>query len=266
MGIRYVGLPPNTDSSVVTKGWADNYQASVVVNTAWVNSTLTAEATHDQLMPPSYVDSEDALRAHKTAVDTADQAYIPDDAWGAPNGVAMLDTNGDVLMSELPPGIPTSRQALVYTAARNGNVYLQPGTYHQTNTQTYREFCLADISIPDPGYPWRPLVYAQVGGFSAGGTPPATARQGTGNMGLVTVMPPAEIANTIYGVGLCTALYEVLGFYPVLPAGIGGQTPLSTPPLIGGIELELWCCSYAMAGYVFVGDGMFFRAQVIPGM
>jgi len=266
MGIPYVGLPPNTDSSVVTKLWADQYQATVVVDANWVNKTLASEITHDQLMTPAYVDSEDALRAHKTDVDAADQNYIPDDAWGAPNGVAMLDANGDLVAAEIPPGVPTSRQALVYTAARNGHIYLHPGTYHQTNTQTYREFLLADITIPDPGYPWRPLVYAQVGGFSNGGTVPATASQGTGNMGLVTVMPPSEVSNTIYGVGICTALYATLGFYPVLPSGAGHQTPITTPPLVGGVELEMWCCSYAMAGYVFVGDGMFFQAQVIPGM
>jgi hypothetical protein len=265
--LSYVGLDPsNSPSSVVTKAWTDGEQAAVVVSTAWVNSAVSAEAVNDQLQPQSYVDSEDALRAHKTAVDTADQSYVPIAQLGAARGVAVLDSNGDLLSAEIPAGVLKSRSAVVYTAAADGSVFLPAGQSHQCGTQTYREFCLASIVVPDPGYPWRPQCFAVVGGYSNGGAVPTTGGTGTGNMGLLTVIPPSGVSDTIYAIGVCSALYQQFAYYPVLPAGASGQTPLTVPPINGSLELDLWASCYTLTGYVFWGSGMWFQVQVIPAM
>jgi hypothetical protein len=270
----YVGKDPATgsDSSVVTKKWADDQAAATRVDQAWVNAQIATEATNQALQlqpktpPPSYVDQQDGLRAKKADVDLADQNYVPTSARGAANGVATLDTAGDVTASQVPSGLVLTRPILVYTASLDGTIYLQPGQTHECDTNTYREFQLATIPVPDPGYPWRPLVSGMVGGYSSGGVAPASGAKDSGNMGLVTVIPPDGVSDTIYGVGVCAAAYQTVGFYPVLPAGAGNQTPVTVPPIVGPLELGLWASCYTLTGYTYVGEGLFFQVQVFPAV
>lgn len=261
--LQYVGRNPDTDSAVVTKSWSDTQNTAVTVTPAWVNSTIAAEIANDNLQTPAYVDQQDALRAHKTDVDTADLNYVPISQLSVPNGVAALDASGDLLGTQIPAGVTLSRYSVSYSAQ---TIYLAPGATHQVNTSTLREFKLATISIPDPGYIWRPLVSGIVGGYSLGGTAPPDPTTGTGNFGLVAIIPPAGISDVIYGVAVCTALYNQLGFYPLLPHGVNGSSPLGIPAVSGPLELDMWASCYTGAGYVFTGTGLVFSVTVYPAM
>lgn len=265
-GISYVGRNPDTDSSVVPKTWADNQQTAVAVTTDWVNSQIATEISNDQLQTNTYVNTQDALRAHKTDVDAADTAYIPATDLGIVNGIASLDANGSVTASQVPAGLSTSRVAQTYTAASNGHVYLAPGSTHQVNSTTIREYKLADVTVPDPGYPWRPLCFGLVGGWSNGGSVPSSRGSGTGNLGKLTVLPPVEVSDVVYGIGVCTGAYQKLSYYTVLPYAASGATPINVSPITGSLELDLWACCYSLTGYVFSGTGLMFQVICVPAV
>jgi hypothetical protein len=265
VALQYRGPTPGTDSSVVPKSWADGENATVVVTSNWVNSQIITEATNDDLQPQSYVDSEDALRAHKTDVDTADTLYVPTSKLGAANGVASLDSTGDLVAAQIPSGTLTDRITKGYDAATNGTIYLTSGNTHTVTTTTLREYKLASIPIPDPGYPWFPLPFALVGGYSSGPNP-SDRTKGTGNLGLLTVMPPSGVSDTIYGTTACAGAYNVPSYYPLLPYGASGDTPTTVPAVQGALELDLWGCCFTLTSYIFTGTGLTFSVLVVPVM
>lgn len=264
--LQYRGPTPNSDGSVVTKAWADGQYAAIAVTTSWVNSQITTEVNNSNLQLPSYVDAQDALRAHKTSVDAADLNYVAVSRLGAASGVASLDSSGNLPLAQTPSGVTVSRVGSSYSlASGSGTQYLGVGATHTVNTQTPREFRLASITVPDPGYPWRPMCYGAVGGYSAGGSAPADRSMGTGNLGLALVVPPAGISDVIYGHAVCSGSTH-LDFYPLLPYAVANETPLTIPPITGSLELGLWASCFSSSGYVFTGTGLQFTVQVQPAM
>lgn len=280
--LTYVGRAPDTDSTLVPKSYADAQQASLAVTTTVVNQLIATAAQN--LTTKSYADAEDALLAHKTDVTAADNSYLAATALGVASGVASLDSSGNLTAAQLPAsGLFTDRVATAYSVAQPstglpvlggtlstvtgavGSVLLGVGASHTVTTTTVREFQMASLVIPDPGYPWRPLPFAWVQGNSSGGTNPGTRLSGNGDYGLITCCPPSGVSNTVYGVGVCTASF-VTDTYLLTPYAGANQTPLSAPPITGGLELDLFGSCWSGTSYTFYGTNLVYFCLVVPSL
>lgn len=273
--MRYVGRTPDADASVAPKSYADATAATSAVTTSVVNTRIASAAA--LLTSASYADTQDALRAHKAEVLAADELYFPTTALGATNGVASIDSDGFVPTAQLPQ-LLTDRVATCYsvvsptaglwgatTAGTSGAVGSISFTTTLTATSTSpREQQLASIPVPDPGYPWRPLPFAWVMG-KGGGTAPATRKVGTGNYGMLSVMPPSGVSNVIYGLGLCSAS-SVNDVYPVLPFAQTNQTPTNVPPVTGALTLNLYGACWSGTNYVYSAANLVYFVLVVPAL
>jgi hypothetical protein len=148
-----VGRSVDSDSSLVTKKWATDYQATVVVDANYVKYSVAAEIASNALQTTAYADQQDALRAHKTDVTTADANYVDSSRLNAANRVAGLDTSGAVFSAQVPAGLVTSRLARFYGLSQ-GTAYLSLGSTQSVSTATLREHKIAEIAMPDFGFPW----------------------------------------------------------------------------------------------------------------
>jgi hypothetical protein len=135
------------------------------------------------------------------------------------------------------------------------------GSWTATGSSTQN---LASYVIPDPGYPWRPWPMAWVMGASSGATQPAARTLGTGSYGLLTVVS-AGASPSVYGLGICTGSFYP-NLYPVLPAGVVGQTPATIPPVIGGLELDLVGQLWSGSTYTFYSTALAFTMLVVPAI
>lgn len=276
--LSYRGRSPDSDATIAPKGYADTYSASVAVTTTVVNSIIsTAAAT---LTTKAYVDTRDALYAKKTAVTTADGNYLPTPYLSV--AVAGLDGNATLLSSQIPTGVVTDRVFKCYSlnqavasavgpststtvANASGTVNLTSGQSHTVTTTTLREYRLATISIPDPGYLWRPLPFAWVQGNSSGGSVPATPDLGNGNYGLLTCTPPSGVSDTIYGTAICTGK-PTTDTYVVTPFALPSQTPTSVPAITGALQLDLYGCCFSGTTYTFIGTNLQYFVLVVPAL
>jgi hypothetical protein len=72
----------------------------------------------------------------------------------------------------------------------------------------------------------------------------------------------------IYGAGVCTD-DTLPNYYLCLPYGSGvanAMTPLTQPPIIGGVTLLLSGCCWAGNDYIFSGTGLVFFVLVVPAV
>lgn len=278
--LKYVGRAPDSDSTIVPKSYADSQNANLSVTTTIVNNIIAAAAVN--LTDQTYVDAQDALRAHKNDVTAADNLYVALSALGAAGGVASLDGSGNIPAGQIPAGVRTDRVAACYSVAHTGTLPLLGGTpnttagaigtinlasgvTHTVSTTTVREYQLASIVIPDPGFPWKPLPFAWVQGNSSSGTNPGTRQSGNGNYGLLTCMPPSGVSDTVYGLGLCTASY-VTDTYAMTPYAATNQTHTSVPAINGSLELDLYGCLWSGTTYTFVGTNLNFLVLVLASV
>jgi hypothetical protein len=248
---------------IVPKSFADSQLASGLPSVTSVRQAITNSINTHALVTPTYVDQSNGRVAHKTAVDTADQAYVPVGQLNQPGGVAGLDSGGQLFSAQIPAGVPTEYTAVSYDAATNGFIYI-----NQTETvltSTLRELRLASITVEDPGYPWRPIPRAVVLGGNPNGTNPGTRLSGTNNYGLLTVIPPAGVSDQVYGAGICTDSF-FMNFYECLPYATANQTPTSVPAIVGGLELDLCGCCWTGSGYQFSPAGLSYSILVAPAM
>ena len=264
MHLQYRGRYPDADASVVHKTYARAANDSLVVSTDWVNTTVATAITANALQTPTYVNTQDALRAHKTAVDDADDLYVPTTALGQPGGLATLD-GLHLTASQVPDGVMVNRVAHVYDLANYGTTYLAPGATHTVTTTTTREYKIASISVPDPGYPWIPFPFGVVGGYY-NAAPNADRTITTDNLGQIAVMPPSGVSDTIYAAGVCNGVPQRLGYYPFMPHGGLNWTPASVGHVDGPLTLDIYGCCYGVGGYVFSGTGLSFRVLAFPAM
>lgn len=146
-----------------------------------------------------------------------------------------------------------------------GNIILTPGSNHTVTTTNVREFQLASLVIPDPGYPWRPLAFAWVQGNSSAGTDPGNRQVGNGNYGLLSIMPPAGISNVIYSLGVCTGS-RATDTYVVMPSATTNTTPLTQPAITGGLELDLFGCLFSGSTYTYLGANLTMFVMVVPSL
>ncbi len=262
--LTYRGRYPDSDSSLVHKGYARSANDSLVVDTTWVNTTVASSITSSNLQTPTYVGTRDALRAHKVAVDTADDLYVPATALGQPGGLATMD-GLHLTATQVPSGVMVNRVARVYDVANYGTINLTPGSTHSVTTNTTREYKIASITVPDPGYPWIPFAFGLIGGYY-NATANADRTIGTDNLGQVTVMPPSGVSDTVYAAGACTGIAQRTSYYPFLPHGGLNWTPTTVGHIDGPLTLDLYGCCYGVGGYVFTGTGLSYRVLAFPAM
>lgn len=282
MPLQYVGRSPGSDTILSPKSYADSQAAAKVVTNSFVNSTTAAQAPNLVLTSSGYVATQDNLRAKKTNVTSADAAYLAATARNAAGGVAGLSAGGFVDPAQLPTTMSTERAiksysvtraaadrgllgALASSATAIGTVYLGSSSTRQVTTTQAREYRLASISVPDPGYAWRPLPFAFVEGGSVEADDPGTRSQGTGSYGLLTVMPPAGSGNQIYASGIGTGSFAY-DFIPVLPFAASNQTPTTVPPIPGALQLDLYGCCWAGDNYTFTGYYLSYWILVVPAL
>jgi hypothetical protein len=247
---------------MVPKSFADSSIAAQEPTTAYVSSLINAAIAANSLQSQAYVNNSNAQLAQKTTVDTADTAYVPVAKLNAANGVAGLDSSGNLLSAQIPSGIQTDNVMRTY------DVYGPAGTLTLSGSQTVttsnvREYQIGSIVVPDPGYPWLPIPFAMVQGGAITLSAPSNRYSGTGTYGLLSVLPPVGVSNQVYGVGLCTDSYY-LNFYPVFGYGATNQTPTTVPPVTGGLELDLCACCWTGSGYTFTSTALQYWILVVP--
>ena len=262
--LQYRGRYPDSDSSLVHKGFADSDNQSIIVDANWVNTTVATAVTSNSLQTPTYVNNQDTLRAHKTDVDAADNNYLPLAALGVAGGVATMD-GLHLKDSQVPDGVMVNRVAQIYDLANYGTAYLAPGMTHTVTTTTAREYKIASITVPDPGYPWIPLCFGTIGGYF-NGNPDPNRTIGTDNLGQVTVMPPSGVSDTIYAAGALNGIPQRMSYYPFIPHGGLNWTPSNVPVINGSLTLNLYGCCYGVSGFVFSGTGLNYRVLVFPAL
>lgn len=282
--LTYVGRNPDSDSTIVPKTYADSQQGLLGLSGGGVTSILnTAVAT---LTSKAYVDTQDASKAQKSGVNTADALYVNATKLGANSGVASLDSSGNVPSAQLPTsGAVTDRVATCYSLNQStgtsglpllggtlgtvlgavGTVLLGSGSSHTVSSTNPREFKLGTISVPDPGYPYRALPFAWVQGNSSSGTNPGTRLGGNGNYGLLTCCPPSGVSDQVYGIGVCTGSLST-DTYLLTPYAAQNQTHISVGAVNGALTLDLYCSMWSGTTYTFYGTNLNYFVLVVPSL
>lgn len=293
--LAYVGRAPDSDSIIVPKSYADTQNATLAVTSAYVNqqiSSAVAGTNPANNMPTSplvlqnYVDAQFATVAKIAAYQAADAAYIPATQLGVANGIASLNSTGTLVSTQVPSaGLITDRVTQCYSVAvpsiltgiiggTLGTVSGAIGTmlFNASTTVTGTTVGgsgttqLASIVIPDPGWPWRPMPFAWVQGNAATtSNQPATRMTGTGNYGLLTVIPPAAVSTTIYGRGICSGSYYT-NTHRLFPYAGASYTPTSVPPINGSLELDLWGSCWSGTTFTFLPTNFCFYVLVVPAI
>jgi hypothetical protein len=179
------------------------------------------------------------------------------------------------------PTVTTNSLATCYDAyGSHGSILVASGTSVTSTTQNINEIIIAQISVPDPGYPWHALPFAYVRAASGGASSLLTS--GTGNIGCLTVVIEGNL-STFYGVGICTD-DPFPSYYPLLPYGLpantnnavaGAMTPTTNPPLppttsSGQTVFQLGACNLpgiaSSNNYIFGGSNLVFYILVVPAL
>lgn len=253
--MKYTGRYPDADSSIAPKGFVDARYDGVKVDSTYVAGEIATQAAN--LVVPSYVDTQDALRAHKTDVDTADGGYLPLTQRGAASGVAPLDGSAVVPSANLPSGIQTERKP----------IFLPATTVPFTSTQVLTTVALkgyraATLTIADPGFPYIPLFFAMVQGASVNGTQ-SDPMLGTGNFGQIAVLRDSDDAKYSW---CLTGSQKALDFSLCVPFADNSITPVTRPPLTGAQAFSLWFGLFSGSTYSFTTPGFNFFCMLYPGV
>jgi len=272
MPLQYRGRASDSAVTLVAKSAADAAAQADVVSANWLATQIgSAQATLVSATPsPNYVDTLNAGLAQKTYVDAQDQLYLPVGALGQPSsatvtGVAGLDSGGNLVNTQIPAGLRTNRIA---TAVTGTATITSPQTVLASQTSSsnvnVRGVKLGTATVLDPGYPWLPLVFAQVAGNSAAVGSPASRQVGNGSYGLLAVCPPAGVSDQLYGLGTATASVAT-DVYSVLPFATLNQNPAIISPG-QNVELDLWgSCWPGGVSYTFFPPTSYF-VLVLPAL
>lgn len=292
--LAYVGRSPDSDGIIVPKSYADFQNATLAVTSTYVNqqiSSAVAGTNPANGMPTSplvlqnYVDAQNATVAKIAAYQAADATFIPASQLGVASGIASLDSAGNLVSTQVPSsGLITDRVTQCYSVAIPATLNNILGSTLSTATGAIGTMLfnaaatvtgttvggsgttqLASIVVPDPGWPWRPMPFAWVQGNASGAAQPALRMQGTGDYGMLTVIPPAAVSTTIYGRGVCSGSYYT-NTYRLFPFAGANQTPTSVPPINGSLELDLWGSCWSGTTFTFLPDNFCFFVLVVPAI
>jgi hypothetical protein len=248
---KYVGRAPNSDSSVVTKGYIDSTHTQVEVTPDYIADAVSSYVASINLVTPAYIDSADATRSSKAEVDAADLNYLPTTARGAVNGVASLNASGLIPSAQLPT-LSTDRPILCV----DGTISLS--TEQTVTGTTAKTLQAGTLTITDPGYAYRVLAFAFVGGRCAG-TIDHSRRKGGGSMGKMTIL---DGNDALYSGGVAAGALG-LTVYPVVPTAAQGTLPST---VTGSTTLKLWVALQSGTSYIFSPTGTRFLALVLPAL
>lgn len=266
-GLQYVGRIADTEAGLVVKSTSDLTGQSLRVTSDFV--TAQTNLVTPYLATQDYLTSQIASRVSSSQMDTLLSTCISASLVGAHGGVATLTGTGVLTSSQIPSGVPVDRVATCITASGSG-ILLSPGSTVTVTDTTMRAVKLASVTIPDPGWAYRPLPFAVVAGTSLGPAPERLIT-GTGTFGQLAVMPPLGVSNTVYGHTLTSSSYGYYNSYvltPAIPTAQLSATPLTIPAVTGSLELDLYgSVGYVGAnsvGYSWAGDNLVFYVLIWP--
>lgn len=260
--LRYVGRPPDSPSVVGTATYAQSEDAANLVTPTWIGQQVTQAVKN--LVTPAWVAEQAAEYLPQSTVTAALSSYIPDSELGATNGIAVANGSGTIPSAQLPT-LVTNNLAQAYDAVAHGTVFLPTATTYTVTTENIGEFVLANVVIPNPGYPWIPLPFGYVLGYSSA-TPSGSRLVGNGDVGFLAVTVPGE-TTPVYGMGLMTA-DTLPNYYPIVPSvdGLASISPFNQPALQGGATLQLSACNFSGSSYTVSGSGLVFYVLVLPAL
>jgi len=276
--LRYVGRYPDTDAVVVPVAYAQADNASVSVTPAWVTQQVNIAAAN--CVSEAWVLGQVANYQTQTQLTAALSAYVPQSALGANSGIAESNGSNMIPTGQLPTVVTNSLATCYDVYGSSGSVVLESGSWVTSTTQNVNEIIVAQISVPDPGYPWYPLPFAYV--YAGAGGTSSLLTSGTGNVGCLTVVIDGNLA-TYYGVGICTDDPNP-SYYPLLPYGLpantnnvvaGAMTPTTNPPLpptttAGETVFQLGACNLPGVAnsndYNFGGLNLIYYILVVPAL
>lgn len=247
---KYVGRAPNSDASIVAKGFADAEHARLAVTPAYVDGAVAAHVAAAGLVDKTYIDGADLTRATKAAVDAADATYLPLDARGVSGGVASTDANNFIPASQLPALV--TENIVGYVEA--STVFLTaPQTVSSSATKTYQA---ASLTIEDPGYPYRPLPFAYVAGICPEPIDHLRRKGGTSKGKMVIL----SSTDALYGGGMALNALG-LAHYAAVPTA-----PQNTTPSVvnGDLTLNLWLSLLSGTSYRFEPTEFRFFSYIWP--
>jgi len=253
--LKYVGRVSvdTTEPALTPKKYVDDrYTLSLKVDASYVNGQVAIAAAN--LTSQAYVDNQDNQRAHKTAVDAADANYLATTLLGQPNGVATLDGSGFIPSAQLP-AVQTVRKPTFV----NVTTTFLPAV-RECLAINQQEFRAATLTVPDPGYPYQVLTFANLQGGAVNGTAPLNDQTGTSNYGQISILREdgKQYGRTI------TAGQREFDFWPVLPGVNEDDTPITYPLLTGTTVFNLYIGLYGGTTYTFTNTAFAFYALVYP--
>lgn len=259
--LRYVGRPPDTSGTIATAQYLQQDQQAFLVTPTWVTQQITLATAN--LATQTWINEQVGNYATQAEVQSTLAAYVPTTALGAT--VGQLGSDGYVPPGVLPAVTTNSLGTSYNVYGPEGVIFLPSGQQFTTQTSNLGELKLGTIEIPDPGYPYVVFPIAYVQGWSEA-SPSGSNLSGNGNVGALTVTPVGQ-TTPVYAAGLCTD-DTVANFYSCIPAAVttGPVTPLTNPPIVGSITLELSACNWTGTDYTFTGTGMVFYVIVVPGL
>lgn len=251
---KYVGRAPDSDFSVLPRKYVTDRYDTIRLDMDFINAEVSSQAAAANLVGPGYVTQQDNLRARKTAVDAADALYVPTSQRGAANGVVPLDGDSYV-PSQYWPSVQSERKFFFVPAT----TVILSGDRVVSSTNA-KEYQAATLTIPDPGFPYIPLIFAQILGGSTLGNA-ANRSMGTGSFGQVSVL---RSDNQKYAWCLATS-HKTLAYHNALPFADSAVDPAARPPLEGTNTFGLWLGLWSGTTYTFNSTGLQFYALVYPG-
>jgi hypothetical protein len=250
MTLKYVGRAPDSDYSVLdTKYVRDRYN-TIKVDVPYINSEVANQSVN--LVAPTYVDQQDALRAKKTNVDTADALYVPKTDIGINGGLVPLQADATIAGSMLGT-VQTERPASFVdgTAIISGD--------RVTQSVTVKDYKAGTLSISDPGFPYYPLIIAQMRGGSTFGNA-VNRGMGTGSFAQMSVLRGSD--DLKFAWCLCTP-HKTIGTHTAIPFADNTVTP-SSRVCNGATTFDLWVGLFSGSTFTFNSTAFRFMAMIYP--
>ena len=254
--LKYRGRTPDSDYAMLAKSYADSAYATLSADNDFITATTVAATA--PLVSTTYVDSQDALRAHIADVDAADANYVLATQLGVNSGVAQLGSDGYVPSGNLPT-LPTERVPFIHTY---DTCYLSDA--HTVTTVGAKVYKVATMTIPDPGWPYVPLAFVVI----RGGGDPITGRADrtmtAGSRGQISVYDSHNVRQA----WTVTTARERYDYQVCTPYGDDATNPTSYPPVTGTVTYDAWLGLWTGGTtYTFsAGDGFSFYVIGFPAI